>query len=333
VQSRGIGRRDFLRLGGALAAWPAAGRAQAIRPARRIGVLMNYAQGDPEGEARAAALRHSLQKLGWIEGENIRTEFRWAQGRDDRVNVYAAELSGLPLDAIVANSTPATAALRRATRTVPIVFIQVSDPVGTGFVANLAQPDGNLTGFADFEPSIIGKWIELLRELMPSVTKAGVLLNPQAGNQMAFWRAAEVAARAANLQVTALGVHDRAGIERVIADSAAETHIGLIVVPTPVNNTLRDTIIKITTQYRIPTVYPYYYYAADGGLLAYGIDQVEQWAEAAGYVDRILRGGKVSELPVQSPTKFKLWINLRTAKALGVDISPTLLARADEVFE
>ena len=330
----GIARRVFLSsLGGLVAAWPLAARAQSGGPMRRIGALMNYAEGDPEGEARVAALRQALHEHGWIDGTSIRIDVRWGQGRAERVKAAAAELASQPLEAIVVNSTPALTALRQATRTIPIVFVQVSDPLGSGFVANIAHPEGNLTGFADYEPSIVGKWIELLKEAAPSVSKAAVLLDPQAGNQMAFWHAAQAAAPAAKLEIAMTAVHNRAEIEAAVAGAAGEPSIGLIVLPTPVNNTSRDTIIKAAAQHRVPAIYPYRYYASDGGLMSYGIDQIDQWRDAAGYVDRILRGDTPANLPVQAPTRLGLWINLATAKALGLDLPVTLLARADEVIE
>jgi putative ABC transport system substrate-binding protein len=326
-------RRAFIAGLASAAAWQRGAQAQPAGRARRVGVIMNYDQGDREGEARLAALRQTLQRQGWIEGEDIHLEVRWGEGRQERVQADAAELVALSPDVIVANSTPAIAALRQATRRIPIVFVQVSDPLGSGFVSNMAHPDGNMTGFTDYEPSIAGKWIELIKEVAPQVTRVGVLLNPAAGNQSAFWKVAEPAAASTRLELSALGVHDRADIARAIAGLAPVTGAGLVVFPTPVTNTLRDSIIKAAAQYRIPAVYPYDYYSSDGGLLSYGIDQIDQWREAAGYVDRLLRGAKPSELPVQSPTKFQLRINLPCARALGLDIPTTLLARADEVIE
>jgi len=327
-------RRVFLSsLGGFVATWPLAARAQSGGAARRIGALMNYAEGDPEGEARVAALRQALHEHGWVDGTSIRIDVRWGQGRPERVKAAAAELAGQPLEAIVVNSTPALAALRQATRTIPIVFVQISDPLGSGFVANMAHPEGNLTGFADYEPSIVGKWLELLKEAVPSVTKATVMLDPQAGNQIAFWHAAQAAAPAAKLTIVMAGVRNRAEIEAAVAGIAGNPQAGLIVLPTPVNNTSRDTIIKAAAQHRVPAIYPYLYYANDGGLMSYGIDQIDQWRDAAGYVDRILRGERPASLPVQSPTRLDLAINLTTAKALGLEVPATLLARAERVIE
>jgi putative ABC transport system substrate-binding protein len=327
-------RALLLALGGAALAWPLAARAQQPgERVRRIGVIMNYSDTDPEGQIRFSALREGLRKLGWVEGSDFRIELRWAAGKADRMQAYATELIGLPADLLVVNSTPLLAVLTQLTRTIPIVFTQVAEPIGSGFVNNYARPGGNITGFTDFDASIAGKWMEVLKEAAPLVERVTVLLNPDQRNHPAFLRVIESAASSLKIQVSAAPVRDRAEIEQALAAVASQTDRGLVVLPSPVNNMLRDSIIQLAARYRLPAIYPYRYYGRDGGLLYYGIDQVDQWPKAAGYVDRILRGEKLSALPVQAPTKYELVINLRTARALGLEIPPTLLARADEVIE
>jgi putative tryptophan/tyrosine transport system substrate-binding protein len=329
-----VKRRAFITLlGGAAAAWPLAARAQQREHMRRIGVIMNYAETDPEGQVRLSALREGLRKLGWADGSNIRIEHRWAAGKEDRMQAYATELIGLSPDAMVANSTLMIAVLKRLTRAVPIVFVQVADPVGSGFVASYAQPGGNITGFTDFETSVAGKWIELLKEAAPSADRVVVLVHPEQANHPAFWGVMETTAASLKIHLMPARVHDGAEIEQAITRFAEQGARGLVVLPAPVFNALRARIIQAAVRYRLPAIYPFKYYAKDGGLLYYGIDQVEQWPQAAGYVDRILKGEKPAHLPVQAPTKYELAINLKTAKALGLEIPPTLLARADGVIE
>jgi putative ABC transport system substrate-binding protein len=326
-------RREFITLVGGAATWPLAARAQQGERARRIGVIMNYAEADPEGQVRLSALRDRLRTLGWVDSSNIRIESRWAAGKTDRMQAYATELVGLPADAIVVNSTPLLAVLRQLTRAIPIVFVQVADPVGSGFVTSYAQPGGNITGFTDFETSIAGKWIELLKEVAPSVNRVLVLLNPEQANHPAFWRVIESAAASFKIEVSAAAVRDRVEIEHAITRFAGQSDGGVIVLPAALFNTLRDSIIPLAARYHLPAIYPFRYYAKEGGLLYYGIDQVDQWPKAAGYVDRIFRGEKPSELPVQAPTKYELVINVKTAKALGLTIPESFLLRADEVIE
>ena len=246
---------------------------------------------------------------------------------------YAAQLVSQPADIIVVNSTPLLAVLKRLTSTIPIVFTQVADPVGSGFVSNYARPGGNITGFTDFDTSIAEKWVEVLKEVVPSVNRMTVLLDPDQLNHRLFLRSIQSAAPALKVQISVAEVHNRAEIGQAISSLAGQAGSGLIVLPGPLDNTQRDLIIQSTAHFHLPAVYPFKYYAKEGGLLYYGINQVDQWAKAAGYVDRILRGEKPGELPLQSPTKFELVINLKTAKALGVNIPPTLLALADEVIE
>jgi len=313
--------------------WPLAARAQERDRIRRLGVIMNYAEIDPEGQARFSALRQQLHKSGWTEGGNLKIEVRWAAGKPDLLQAYATELVGLPTDVLLANSTPLLAVLKQVTRTIPIVFTQIADPMGGGFVNSYARPDGNMTGFTDFDPSIAGKWIELLKEAAPSINRLTVLMNPDQTNHPAFLQVIESATASLKLQMSAAATRNRAEIEQAITVLSSDTDRGLVVLPGPVHNTQRQSIIALARKYRLPAIYPFKYYAKDGGLLHYGTDQVDQWPKAAGYVDRILRGEQVSALPVQAPTKFELVINLRTAKALGLELPATLLARADEVIE
>jgi len=326
-------RREFIALAGAAVAWPRAARAQERKRVWRIGVIMIYAEIDPEGQARFSALRERLHKLGWTEGSNIQIEVRWAAGKTDHMQAYATELVGLPADVIVVNSTPVLAVLKPLTRTIPIVFAQVADPIGSGFVSSYARPSENVTGFTDFDTSIAGKWMEDLKEAAPFVHRVTVLQDPKQMNHDAFLHVIESTAPSLKMQVSAAGVHNRAEIEQAITALAGQVDRGLVVLPGPVNNTLRDSIIPLAARYHLPAIYPLKYYVIDGGLLSYGIDQVAQWPMAAEYVDRILRGEKPGELPVQAPTKFELTINLKTAKALSLTIPPALIGRADEVIE
>ncbi len=328
-------RRGFLGvLGGAVVAWPVAAHAQERVRVRRIGVIMIYAEADPEGQARLSAFRDMLNKLGWTEGNNIQINVRWAAGESDRMRADAVEFVSMPAEVIIANSTPLIGMLKSLTQTIPIVFAQVADPVSSGFVTNYARPTGNITGFTDFDTSIAGKWIEILKEAAPRVSQVTVLTDPKQSNHHAFLNVMETTGASLKIQISASAVSDRVDIEQAIAALAAgQTERGLIILPGPVNNTLRDSIIKLAARYRLPAIYPYKYYAQDGGLLCYGISQLDQWSNAASYVDRILKGEKPADLPVQAPSKYELTINLKTAKALGLDISAALLARADEVIE
>jgi len=330
-----MNRRAVISLiGGAAAApslaWPRPARAQKMR---QVGAIMNYAETDREGQARLSALRDGLHRLGWVEGSNIRLEYRWAGGQTARMQTYATELVGLPAEVIVVNSTPLVGMLIPLARTIPIVFVQVADPVSSGFVSSYARPSGNITGFTDFDTSIAGKWVEVLKEAAPSVKEVAVLLHPEQVNHHAFWDVIKSTAPSLQIQPFAARVHTRLDIEEAITSLAGQPDRGLIVLPGPLNNTLRDPIIQLTARHRVPAIYPFKYYAKEGGLLYYGNDQVDQWPKAAGYVDRILHGEKPGNLPVQAPTKFELIVNMKTAKALGLDVPPTLLARADEVIE
>jgi putative ABC transport system substrate-binding protein len=327
-------RRDFLGiLGSAAAAWPLAARAQDRVHGRKVGVIMIYAEADPEGQARLSALRDRLRKLGWIEGSNIQIDVRWAAGNSDRMRADAVEFVSVPVDVIVAQSTPLIGMLKSLTQTIPIIFTQVADPVGSGFVTSYARPTGNITGFTDFDTSIAGKWMEILKEAAPSVNQITVLADRKQSNHQAFLDVIETAAPSLKIQISPSGVSDRAEIEQAITALAGQSDRGLIVLPGPVNNTLRDSIIKLAARYRLPAIYPFKYYASDGGLLCYGVDQVDQWFNAASYVDRVLKGEKPADLPVQAPTRYELAINLKTAKALGLTVPSSLLLRADEVIE
>jgi putative ABC transport system substrate-binding protein len=278
-------------------------------------------------------LREGLQKLGWTEGLNLRIDLRWAAGDADRIRAYAAELVRLKPDVILANSTPVAAALRDKTRSIPIVFSGVSDPIGIGLIESLARPGGHITGFANFEPSIGGKWLQVLKELAPDVSRVAFLFNPQNASWVHIFEEIKAVASLLGVQPITAGVRDVAEIESAIASLAGQPNIGLIVQPDALTTARRQVIVDLAQKHRVPAVYPIRAFATDGGLMVYGVDIVDQFRRAASYVDRILKGAKPADLPVQAPTKFELVINLKTAKVLGLDVPPTLLARADEVIE
>jgi len=327
-------RRQFIGLlGGAATVWPLVVQAQQRVRVPRIGVIMIYAEADAEGQVRLSALRDRFHKLGWTEGKNIQFDIRWSAGKSDQMRANAIELVNMPVDVIVASSTPLIGVLKSLTPTIPIVFTQVADPLGSGFVASYARPTGNITGFTDFDPPIAGKWTEILKEAAPFVSRIMVLMDPKQSNHQAFLDVIETAASSLKIQISASGVSDRVEIEQTIGALAGQADRGLVVLPGPTNNTLRDSIIKLAARYRLPAMYPHKYYVKDGGLVCYTIDQVDQWSRAAEYTDRILRGEKPRDLPVQAPTKFELAINLKTAKTLGLTIPRTLIALADEVIE
>ena len=327
-------RREFITLlGGVAAAWPLAARGQQGERKRRIGVLMNLAADDPQLLVRVTAFVQGLQELGWTVGRNLLIDYRWGAGDIEHIRRYAAELVALSPDIILAATATVIAALQQATRTVPIVFATVIDPVGAGFVASLARPGGNTTGFTVFEFGIGGKWLELLKEIAPRVTRVAVLrdsASPGGGGQLG---AIQAVAPSFGVELRPVDVRDALEIERAITLFAGGSNGGLIVPVSALASVHRDLIIDLAAQHRLPAVYPYRYYVAGGGLISYGPDLVEQYRLAAGYVDRILKGEKPSDLPVQAPTKFELLINLKTANALGLAVPPTLLARADEVIE
>ena len=324
-------RREFITLiGGAAVAWPLAASAQQPERVRRIGILMGVAN-DQEGQSRVRSLETGLHDFGWWNGRNVQIEYRWAL---DRTRAFAEELVGLGPDLIVAGNTPVVAALMQQTRTIPIVFVMVSDPVGSGLVTNLARPDGNVTGFSNFEFSMGGKWMQLIKEMVPNVTRVGVLFSSvTAPYASGYMRSVEAAGSSMAVAVTTLPVPDVSGIEPAIANLAATPNSALFVLTDVFTTVNRETITTLTAKYRLPAVYPHKYFVVGGGLISYGIDIADLHRRSASYVDRILKGATPAELPVQAPTKFELVINLKTAKALGLTVPPTLLARADEVIE
>ena len=327
-------RREFISLlGGAAAAWPLAARAQQPERMRRMGVLISIEETDPEAQARVSAFREGLQALGWSEGRNVRADYRYVAGDVGRAERYAAEMVAQGVEVIVANSSPLLTAIQRQTRTVPIVFVQVADPVGGGFVESLSRPGGNTTGFTTFEYTIGAKWLELLKEIAPGIVRAAVLRDPTFTAAAAQYGAIQTAAPSFRVQIRPVGVRDAAEIERAIELFARDPHGGLIVLPGPLASIYRDAIIASALRHALPTVYPYRYFTIRGGLISYGFDNLDLFRRAAAYVDRILKGEKPADLPVQAPTKYELIINLKTAKALGLEVPPMLLARADEVIE
>ena len=310
-------RRDFITLlGGAAAAWPLAARAQQRERMRHIGVLLSTSETDPEGQTQAAALRQGLQELGWTEGLNIKIDYRWSAGDPGRARAYAAELVALNPEVIFAAPSSALAPVQRATRTIPVVFAQVADPVGAGFVASLARPGGNITGFALFEFAIGAKWLELLKQIAPSVTRVAVIYDPATPNATGFLPMIEAAGRSFGVDVFAYSVRDTAETERIITTFAAEPNGGLIPVASALMGNQRDFIVSLTHRYRLPNVFAFRYYPANGGLASYGVDPINLYKRAASYVDRILKGEKPADLPVQMANKYELVINLKTAKAL-----------------
>ncbi len=327
-------RREFITiLGGAAVAWPFAARAQQGGRMRRIGVLMSLAADDPEAIARMAAFVQGLQALGWTDGRNVRIDYRRTAGVAERIRKHAAELVALAPDVILASGGQVMAPLLQATRTVPIVFTQTPDPVGAGFVASLARPGGNATGFTQFEYGISAKWLELLKEIAPRVTRAAVLRDPTIPEGIGQFAIIQAAAPSFGVELRPVDVRDAGEIERALAAFAPVSNGGLIVPASGLANVHRELIIALAARHRLPAVYPFRFYVTGGGLISYGPDSVDPHRRAAGYVDRILRGEKPADLPVQAPTKFELAINLKTAKALGLEIPPTLLARADDVIE
>jgi putative tryptophan/tyrosine transport system substrate-binding protein len=327
-------RREFISLlGGAAAAWPLAARAQHPERVRRIGMLASQAADDPESQARIAAFAQALQELGWTIDRNVKIEYRWGAGDAGRVRTYAAELVALAPDVIVTTGESTMPALRQATRTVPTVFVQVADPVGSGFVDSLARPGGNVTGFMVFEFSLSGKWLELLKQIAPGVTRAAVLRDPAISAGIGQFGAIQAVAPSLGLAVTPVNVREADEIERAVADFARLPNGGLIVTGSALAIVRRHLIIKLAAKHQLPAVYFQRTLVADGGLISYGADLLDQYRRAASYVDRILKGEKPADLPVQMPTKYELVINLKTAKALGLEIPSSVLARADEVIE
>jgi ABC-type uncharacterized transport system substrate-binding protein len=326
-------RREFITLLGATAVWPLTARAQQKDRMRRVGVLFGLAADDPETQARHTAFVQGLQELGWTDGRNVRIDTRWGAGDADRVRRYAAELVALAPDAILATGTTVMGPLQRATRTVPIVFVNVADPVGAGLVASLAQPGGNATGFAALEYGSSGKWLELLKQIAPGVSRAAVVRDPTLSSGSAQFGAIQAVSPFLGMNVSPVDAREPGEIERAMTAFASEANGSVVVTISTATIVHRERIITLAARHRLPAVFPYRLFVASGGLISYGPDSIDSYRRAAGYIDRILKGEKPADLPVQAPTKYELVINLKTAKALGLEIPPTLLARADEVIE
>jgi putative ABC transport system substrate-binding protein len=326
-------RRDFVTLLGAAAVWPRAARAQRRDRMRRIGVLMGLAADDAESQARLAAFAQGLQHSGWIVGQNVRVDYRWGAGNADLMRKFAAELVALAPDVILAHSSAAVGPLLQATRTVPIVFTLVADPVGGGYVKSLASPGGNVTGFTNFEYSMGGKWLELLKEIAPHVTRTAVLRESAFAAGPGQFGAIGAAAASLGMEVLPIDVRDPGQIEHDITAFAQKSNGGLIVTGSPAATVHRDLIFALAARHQLPAVYNSRLYVVHGGLISYGPDFVDQFRRAALYVDRILKGEQPADLPVQAPTRYELAINLKSAKAIGLEVPPMLLARADEVIE
>jgi putative tryptophan/tyrosine transport system substrate-binding protein len=326
-------RREFITLiGGAAASWPLAARAQSAEHIRLVGILNILGPDDPEAETRHAILAQTLQQLGWAVGRDLKFEIRQVGGDLDRIRRYAAELIALVPDVIVSVGSVALAPVQQATRTIPIVFVNVPDPVGAGFVQSMARPGGSITGFSNFEYSMSGKWAELLKQIAPRVTRAVVFRDPMSAAGIGQFAAVRSVAQSLNIELTPLDVRDTAEIERAVKEFAQVSNGGMIIT-TGGTAARRKLIISLAARYKLPSVYPYRYYAVDGGLITYGPNTHDPVQRAAGYVDRILKGEKPADLPVQAPTKYELVINLKTVKAMGLNVPETLLARADEVIE
>jgi putative tryptophan/tyrosine transport system substrate-binding protein len=328
-------RREFITLFGGAAAWPLAAHAQQAERMRRIGVLTVNAENDPEYQASIAQFGQGLASLGWTEGRNIQIDHRYAAGDVQRMHAFAKELVGLAPDVLFTSSTPTSVALWRETRGIPIVFAQVSDPIGEGFVASLARPGGHMTGLTNFEPSMGGKWLDILREIAPAVSRVALLFNPltSPGGGSYFSRPIEAAASVLGMQSIAMPVHGIDDLEPAVKSFTRDPNGGLVVLSDAFNVVNRKLIIGLAAQYRLPAIYFFRFFATDGGLVSYGVDRSDSFRRAAAYVDRILRGAKPADLPVEGPTKFELVVNLKTAKALGLDVPWFLQQRADEVIE
>jgi putative tryptophan/tyrosine transport system substrate-binding protein len=327
-------RREFITLfGGAAATWPLAARAQQSEQKRRVGVLMGLAADDTEAQDRIAAFEQGLQQLGWIDGSNLQIDYRRGAGGTDLTRRYADELVALAPDVILASGGTVMGALLQATRTVPIVFTQTPDPVAAGFVASLARPGGNATGFTTSEYGVSGKWLELLKEIAPGVNRVAVLRDPTIPAGVGQFASIQSVAPSFGVELSPVNVRDASEIERDVTAFARGSNRGLIVTSSGLAAFHRQLIIALAARHRLPAIYSYRYFATSGGLISYGPDPIDQFHRAAGYVDRILKGEKPADLPVQAPTKYELAINLKTAKALGLTVPPTLLARADEVIE
>lgn len=331
---RMIGRRTLLGSAVLALAAPGAVRAQQAERVRRIGVLMTAAERDPRVRLRLVAFERELRRHGWVQGRNVRIDYRWATTEPERIRRSAEELVAMQLDLLIAQNTPATASLLRYTRTVPIVFFQASDPPGSGFISSLARPGGNATGFIDLEASLAGKWLDLLKEVAPRIARAAMLYNPSTATYASYYlNVFKAAASSLGLEAIEAPVRDRAGIASAIAAQARTPNGGVIVTPEAFTGVHRAEIVAQVTRHRLPTVYPYRHFVELGGLLSYGIDLVHHYGRAAAHADRILRGEKPGEIPVEQPTRFELVINLETAKTLGLEVAMSLLVRADAVIE
>jgi putative ABC transport system substrate-binding protein len=327
-------RRDFISLlGGAVAAWPLAARGQQPERMRRIGILLAANADDPVWQARVGAFLQALALLGWTIGRNMRIDTRWAGGKPNDIRRHAAELAALAPDVILAHGSSTVGPMLQATRTVPIVFPVIADPVGAGYVDSLARPGGNATGFLSFEYSMSGKWLELLKQIAPGVTRVAVLRDPNIPSGTGQFGVIQASAPSVRVEVSPVNIRDAGEIERAVAAFARSSNGGLIVPGSGLAQVHRNLIITLTARHKLPAVYFERQFVAGGGLVSYGPDFIDMYRHAAGYVDRILKGEKPADLPVQAPTKYELVINLKTAKALGLDVPPTLLARADEVIE
>jgi putative ABC transport system substrate-binding protein len=326
-------RREFITLLGGAATWPLAARAQQPDRVRRIGVIMGFAEDDEVWQAYLATFRRRLQDFGWDEGRNIRFDYRFTGESTERMCSAATEVVAMEPDVIFVSTNPVVSAVLQVTRTIPIVFTWVSDSVGSGYVANLAHLDGNITGFHNYEPALGGKWMGILKEIAPAVRRVAFVHVPEISANVAFMRVGEASSAALGMTVSGAGVRNVADIERVLTEFAQEPNGGLIVTPSPLTATRRAVIIELAARLRLPAIYSFRFYAASGGLISYGIDQTELVREAASYVDRILRGANPGDLPVQLPTKYQLVINIKTANALGLNVPSSMQLLADEVIE
>lgn len=327
-------RREFIAALCSTAAWPFAALAQQPDRTRVVGVLMGFGESDPAAQALVSTFRNELASLGWIEGRNLRIEIRWGDGSATRIAAFAKELVALRVDAILGQTTAVVSALARETRTIPIVFTFVTDPVGSGFAATLARPGGNMTGFTANDPAVGGKWMGLLKEIAPTTLHVTVLYGGATSSQTKFFMPSiQAAASSLAVEVNPIAIHENDAIEGIVAAQTRSPGGGLLVMPDPFNRTNRNVIIGLAARYGVPAIYDDRPYAESGGLMTYGADRSEQLRQAAGYVDRILKGDKPTDLPIQAPTNFELIINLKTARALKITVPPSLLARADEVIE
>jgi putative tryptophan/tyrosine transport system substrate-binding protein len=326
-------RREFITLLGGVAVWPLAARAQQRERSRRIGVLSNPGPDDAEMQSRVAAFEHGLQQLGWTVGRDLQIDYRWSYGDAARLRAHAAELVALAPEVLLATSGVSILPLVNVSRSIPIVFAQTIDPVGLGVVERLSRPGGNITGFTQFEYGIVTKWLELLRQIAPSAERAAVLRDPFDPAGIGQWAAMQSVAPVFGVELSAVNVRDPEAIENGMTRMGGARGAGVLVTASAPGNVHRNLILRLAARYQLPAVYPYRYFVAAGGLLGYGPDTIDQYRRAAGYVDRILKGEKAADLPVQAPTRYELVINLKTAKELGLEIPPSLLARADEVIE